>query len=172
MATETAVLNDSGEGSGQDATAKRGDASVAELTYLDAAALATSSDPETQRLLVRQRDLTDQMDDLRRRRATMPADEYDRAFEKLGCLMAALGPEAARAAPPVREAVTECLGDVLDTIAGQMPGDDPRARRDDAIRLFASLVGAMVVARAAGDPALSDEVLEVVRAGIGRSSRI
>ena len=89
-----------------------------------------------------------------------------------GCLMAALGPEAARAAPPVREAVTECLGEVLDTIAGEMPGDDPRARRDDAIRLFASLVGAMVVARAADDPALSDEVLEVVRAGIGRSSRI
>ena len=61
---------------------------------------------------------------------------------------------------------------MLDTIAGEMPGDDPRARRDDAIRLFASLVGAMVVARAAGDPALSDEVLDVVRAGIGRSSRI
>ena len=89
-----------------------------------------------------------------------------------GCLMAALGPEAARAAPPVRAAVTECLGDVLDTIAGEMPGDDAAARRTQAIRLFASLVGAMVVARAADDPALSDEVLEVVRAGIGRSSGI
>src|SRR5690348_1403399 len=30
-----------------------------------------------------------------------------------GCLMAAVGPEAARAAAPVRRAVTECLGDVL-----------------------------------------------------------
>lgn len=93
MATETAVLNDSGEGSGQDATAKRGDASAAELTYLDAAALPTSSDPEMQRLLVRQRDLTDQMDDLRRRRATMSAEEYDRAFEKLALELAEVSRE-------------------------------------------------------------------------------
>jgi hypothetical protein len=88
MATEVAVLNDSGDGSGQDATAKRGDGSIAELTYLDAVAVPTSSDPETQRLLVRQRDLTERMDDLRRRRATMPADEYDRAFEKLALELA------------------------------------------------------------------------------------
>ena len=55
-----------------------------------------------------------------------------------GCLMAALGPEAARAAPPVREAVTECLGDVLDTIAGEMPGARPAGaparRRDPPVR--------------------------------------
>jgi TetR/AcrR family transcriptional repressor of nem operon len=88
-----------------------------------------------------------------------------------GCLMAALGPEAARSAPPVREAVTECLGDVLDTIAGQMPGPEAPDRRRQAIRLFASLVGAMVVARAVDDPALSDEVLETVRAGIDASLR-
>ena len=74
--------------------------------------------------------------------------------------MAALGPEAARAAPPVRRAVTECLGDVLDTIAGADAGRRPRARgATTAIRLFAGLVGAMVVARAVDDPALSDEVL-------------
>jgi TetR/AcrR family transcriptional regulator, transcriptional repressor for nem operon len=83
-----------------------------------------------------------------------------------GCLMAALGPEAARSAPPVRATVTECLGDVLDTIAAEMPGPDPSERRRQAIRLFASLVGAMVVARAIDDPALSDEILETVRAAI------
>jgi len=83
-----------------------------------------------------------------------------------GCLMAALGPETARAAAPVREAVTECLDDVLHTIADQMPGDAMSERRRQAIRLFASLVGAMVVARAIDDPALSDEILETVRAGI------
>lgn len=66
-----------------------------------------------------------------------------------GCLMAALGPDAARQAPPVRRAVTECLGDVLDALAARAAGADPAARRVAAIRLFTGLVGAMVVARAA-----------------------
>jgi hypothetical protein len=89
MATETAVLDDSGKG-GRDATAKAGEGSAAELTYLDTAVVATSADPETQRLLVRQRDLTEQIDDLRRRRSTMSAEEYDRAFEKLALELAAV----------------------------------------------------------------------------------
>jgi hypothetical protein len=88
MATEVALLDDSGKGEGQNATAERGDGSIAELTYLDGAALPTSSDPETQRLLVRQRDLTELMDDLRRRRSTMSAEEYEKAFEKLALELA------------------------------------------------------------------------------------
>lgn len=82
----------------------------------------------------------------------------------LGCLMAALGPDSARAAPQVRAAVTESLERVLDTIAGEMPDADPAARRRRAIAVFAALVGAMVVARAVDDPTLSDEVLAAVRA--------
>ena len=83
-----------------------------------------------------------------------------------GCLMAALGPEVARQAPPVRQAVTECLGDVLDMLARQMPEADERTRRAAAIRTFASLVGGIVAARAVGDPALSDEILAAVREGL------
>ncbi len=93
MATEVAVLDDSGDGGGRDAAAKGDDGAVAELTYLDGTALPSSSDPETQKLLVRQRDLTEQMDDLRRRRATMPAEEYDRAFEKLALELAEVSRE-------------------------------------------------------------------------------
>ena len=83
-----------------------------------------------------------------------------------GCLMAALGPDAARATPPVRRAVTDCLGEVLDVIAGEMLAADPTERRRSAIRMFASLVGALVVARAADTPALSDEILEAVLSGL------
>jgi TetR/AcrR family transcriptional repressor of nem operon len=83
-----------------------------------------------------------------------------------GCLMAALGPEAARQPASVRQAVTECLGEVLNTIARQVPVQDPAARRAEAIRVFASLVGAMVAARAVDDPALSDEILATVGAGL------
>jgi len=82
----------------------------------------------------------------------------------LGCLMAALGPDSARATPQVRAAVTESLEKVLDTIAGEMPDPDAADRRRRAIVVFASLVGAMVVARAVDDRPLSDEVLDAVRA--------
>lgn len=85
-----------------------------------------------------------------------------------GCLMAALGPDAARAAPPVRAAVTEALGRVLDTIAASIPDADACTRRRRAIGFFASLVGAMVVARAVDDRPLSDEVLDAVRTEIRR----
>lgn len=85
-----------------------------------------------------------------------------------GCLMAALGPEAARAAPPVRRAVTERLGDVLGVVAGEMPAEDATERRRQAIGMFASLVGALVIARAVDEPDLSDEVLEAVLSGLRR----
>ena len=120
MATEFAVLDDSGDGSGRAgiepargaapaagttptgrqgapptgvAATKSDDGAIAELTYLDAPPMATASDPETQRLLVRQRDLTEQMDDLRRRRPTMSPEEYDKAFEKLALELAEVSRE-------------------------------------------------------------------------------
>ena len=49
------------------------DGTVAGLTYLDAVEVPKSSDPEVQKLLVRQQALTEQVDDLRRRRTTMAA---------------------------------------------------------------------------------------------------
>lgn len=83
MATETAMIDDDGDGKGRVATATGPDGSIAALTYLDAVVVATSSDPETQKLLLQQQQLTEQIDDLRRRRATIPADEYDKQLEKL-----------------------------------------------------------------------------------------
>lgn len=76
-----------------------------------------------------------------------------------GCLMAALGPEAAREAEPVRRTVTECLEDVLDTLAEWAPGPSAAERRKRAIRVFSTLVGAMVAARVVSDPVLSEEIL-------------
>jgi hypothetical protein len=83
MATEHAVFNDSGDGAPHDKPVEGGAGTVAALTYLDAAVAATSSDPAMQQLLDRQRALTDQVDDLRRRRPSMTPDQYDAEFEKL-----------------------------------------------------------------------------------------
>jgi TetR/AcrR family transcriptional repressor of nem operon len=79
-----------------------------------------------------------------------------------GCLMAALGPDVAREAEPVRRTVTECLGEVLATIEACIPAPDAGERRRQAILVFSTLVGAMVTARAVADPALSDEILATV----------
>jgi TetR/AcrR family transcriptional regulator, transcriptional repressor for nem operon len=79
-----------------------------------------------------------------------------------GCLLAALGPESARQEAPVRLAVTECLAEVLDTLARHMPHPTEAERRREAIILFSTMVGSLVAARAAVDRSLSDELLRTV----------
>jgi hypothetical protein len=83
MATEKAVFDDTGDGVGRDAAGTGADGTVAGLTYLDTVAMPTSADPAVQEMLGRQKALTEQVDALRRKRPSMPADEFDREFEKL-----------------------------------------------------------------------------------------
>lgn len=83
LSTETAVLDDDGNGQGRAAAEDGEDGVAAGLTYLSTEALPTSSDPEVQALISRQAELTVQVDDLRRRRGSMTADAFDREFERL-----------------------------------------------------------------------------------------
>jgi tetratricopeptide (TPR) repeat protein len=83
LATEHALLDDTGKGTGRDATVQGQNGSLAGLTYLDAVPTPTSADPAVQGLYDRQRALTDQVDELRRRRDSLPPAEFDRAFEPL-----------------------------------------------------------------------------------------
>jgi hypothetical protein len=83
LATERAVLDDTGDGIGRDAAATGPDGVIAGLTYLDAVEIPKAADPEVQALLLRRQALTEQVDDLRRRRPGMPAAEFDREFEKV-----------------------------------------------------------------------------------------
>ena len=86
--TEQAMLDDTGDGVGIQsgppaAAAAATDGTAAGLMYLDAMAMPKSNDPEVQQLLVRQQTLMQQVDDLRRKRPSMPAEEFDREFEKV-----------------------------------------------------------------------------------------
>jgi hypothetical protein len=83
MATEKAMLDDNGDAKGRDAATTGPDGEVAGLTFLAVAATPTSSDPETQKLIARQVELTQQVDDLRRRRSSMPPIAFDQEFERL-----------------------------------------------------------------------------------------
>jgi TetR/AcrR family transcriptional regulator, transcriptional repressor for nem operon len=79
-----------------------------------------------------------------------------------GCPIAALGAEVGRQGPDVRHAVTEELRPFIEYLSGIVQGSSAGVRREKALALYASLVGALVVARAVDDPALSNEVLHAV----------
>ena len=88
-----------------------------------------------------------------------------------GCLMAALGPEVSRQAAPIRRVVTECLGPVLEFLARLDSRRIAAAKRKNAMATFASMVGALVIARAVDDPKLSAEILQIVSASIAASDK-
>lgn len=81
-----------------------------------------------------------------------------------GCLLAALGPDVSRRSPGVRHAVTEYLESAFDLLARLVPGRSKSARRRKAIGTYATLVGALVLARAVDDDALSREILDTAQA--------
>ena len=74
--------------------------------------------------------------------------------------MAALGADAARQTGPVRQAMTDGVRAMVDLIARLTPGRSKAVKRQRALAAYASMVGAMVLARAVDDDALSDSLRE------------
>jgi len=81
-----------------------------------------------------------------------------------GCVIAALAPEIGRE-PRVRAAFTVHVKALLDKLLGHFPWPAKRAARGDAIRMLCTLSGAVALARAVDDEALSDEILREALAG-------
>jgi TetR/AcrR family transcriptional regulator, transcriptional repressor for nem operon len=79
-----------------------------------------------------------------------------------GCLLAALGPEVARR-PAARPGVTAAIRAMLGALVRCVPGQ----RRERAAAALCTLVGAVVLARASDDPALSAELLAAARTEAG-----
>jgi len=77
-----------------------------------------------------------------------------------GCLVAALGSEIAKQPEGVRDAFTLELEEGLDFLAGLMPGTGDAHSYDDAIAAFASMAGALILARAVSDERLSNRILD------------
>jgi hypothetical protein len=96
LATEHAVIDDTGDGVGRDAAAKPAGVTLASLTYLDAPAATRSADPAVQALMDRREALNKQIDDLRRAQATMPAADFEQQFEKLALELAQVSAEIRR----------------------------------------------------------------------------
>lgn len=67
-----------------------------------------------------------------------------------GCVLAALGPDAARQGPAVREQFSDGVQTFLGLLEAVLDGD-----REQAMAKLSTLVGALVLARAVDDPALA-----------------
>jgi TetR/AcrR family transcriptional repressor of nem operon len=55
---------------------------------------------------------------------------------------------------------------VVDILTRLLPGKSNRAKRERALAIYASMVGALVLARAVDDAKLSEEVLRSVMSSI------
>jgi TetR/AcrR family transcriptional repressor of nem operon len=80
-----------------------------------------------------------------------------------GCAIAALAPEAGRHGHKVRRTLSDHIAGMIDELTVAGDGDDAEARRDAAMVAMSTMVGAVVLARAVDDAALSDRILLAVR---------
>lgn len=86
-----------------------------------------------------------------------------------GCAFSALAPEIARSDKRTRALTSEQVRNDIQLIAALCPAKDKRMARTRAILTFSALVGAMALARAVSDEALSREILKTV-AGLLKDS--
>ena len=77
-----------------------------------------------------------------------------------GCPVAALGSEMPRQAPEVRRAATRRIKEMIDLVARQSPDWGQPGAHERALVQVATMVGALVLARAVDDPKLSDALRE------------
>lgn len=82
-----------------------------------------------------------------------------------GCTVAALGADISRAGPDTQAAFSAKLDDMVEMIAEQIAGEPVEARQR-AVTALSAMIGGIVMARAVGPGALSDEILRATRTSI------
>ena len=77
---------------------------------------------------------------------------------EMGCPLAALGSETSRQSPDVRRVTTRHVKEMVDLIARQSPQWGQPETHEQALVILSTMVGALVLARAVDDVALSDSL--------------
>jgi AcrR family transcriptional regulator len=78
----------------------------------------------------------------------------------IGCPLAALGSETSRQAPEVRRVATRHVKEMIDLVARQSPDWGQPSAHERALVSIATMVGALLLARAVDEPRLSDALRE------------
>jgi TetR/AcrR family transcriptional repressor of nem operon len=84
------------------------------------------------------------------------------------CLMAALGSEISRRGHAVRRMSEKYTQEFIDVLAQVVPGATKADRYARAMTIYATLIGAVVLARAVDDPAFSKSILRTVRKSLAK----
>lgn len=79
---------------------------------------------------------------------------------EMGCPLAALGSETSRQAPQVRRVTTRHIKEMVDVLARQSSDWGQPGAHERALVTISTMVGALVLARAVDEPALSDSLRE------------
>jgi TetR/AcrR family transcriptional regulator, transcriptional repressor for nem operon len=88
-----------------------------------------------------------------------------------GCVIAALGPDIARQPKRVRDAFTRGVKKSLALLAELVPGRGGSRRYEAALATLSCLVGALILARAVNEVALSLRILDAVAHRVNRPAR-
>jgi TetR/AcrR family transcriptional repressor of nem operon len=88
-----------------------------------------------------------------------------------GCPTAALAAETIRQPGRARTEMTAGIEQQIERLSGVAAGRTSALKRRTAIGTWAAMVGAMILARASDDRALSDEVLDQTRAWLETQAR-
>ncbi|PLK73136.1 TetR family transcriptional regulator [Rhizobium sp. TH135] len=83
-----------------------------------------------------------------------------------GCVFAALGTEMARSSAPTRNMLTQAIADQIEDFTHKAGAGDPERKRIEAIGTWATMIGAMMLARIVDSPDLAEDILSSARAHI------
>jgi TetR/AcrR family transcriptional regulator, transcriptional repressor for nem operon len=83
-----------------------------------------------------------------------------------GCAIPTLGAEIARESPKTRKAFSAKLEQMIDMLASLIPEVPPKAARKQAMATIATMMGALVMARIAGNGDFSYEILAAGREAV------
>lgn len=81
----------------------------------------------------------------------------------IGCPMAALAPDIARARPAIRRKIRDSMEEYKKRLVEFMPGHTPHERQKNFALIFTAMVGALTVARTIASPQERERLLSLVR---------
>jgi TetR/AcrR family transcriptional repressor of nem operon len=85
-----------------------------------------------------------------------------------GCVLPALGADIARSSPKARRAFGQKFGEMIDMVTRMLPEMSSEGAREAATSALATMMGAIVLARAVGDKNMSDDILAAGRQALRR----
>ncbi|MFZ6759748.1 TetR/AcrR family transcriptional regulator [Undibacterium sp. Ji50W] len=89
-----------------------------------------------------------------------------------GCALAALGTDMGRQSEAVRKTASKGARDLIGVLTSVLPGDTETEREDQAMGALASMVGAVILARAVDEPQFSQRILQAVTATLEKQTLV